>query len=161
VAVGHKVWLSTEHLPLSYVNVCQQGSTKLRYHWSEPWVIVRMVGTNAVELDIPDSMGIEAVQNVSVLKEYDPDDRIQASPPPLRQVKGTTEAVMEVEQIVDHAESGTNRSRHQYRIRFMGLPEDEDEWMPSERLNHAKDVVEAYHQAQGLPAPSWPTPRTT
>ena len=34
VAVGHKVWLSTEHLPLSYVNVCQQGSTKLRYHWS-------------------------------------------------------------------------------------------------------------------------------
>jgi len=27
VAVGHKVWLSTEHLPQSYANVCQQGST--------------------------------------------------------------------------------------------------------------------------------------
>jgi len=163
VAVGHKVWLSTEHLPLAYANVCQQGSTKLRHRWSGPWVIVRMVGTNAVELDIPRSMGIEAVQNVSALKEYrhDPDDRIQAPPPPLRQVKGTTEAVMEVERIADHAESGTNRSRRQYRVRFMGLPEDEDEWMPLGRLNHAKDIVEAYHQAQGLPAPSWPTPRTT
>ena len=77
-------------------------------------MIVRMVGTNTVELDLPRSMDIEAVQNVSALKEYchDPDDRIQVPPPPLRQVKGITEAVMEVERIVDHAESGTNRSRH-------------------------------------------------
>jgi hypothetical protein len=118
-----------------------------------------MVGTNAVELDIPWSMGIEAVQNVSALKEYhhDLDDRVQASPPPLRQVKGTSEAVMEVEKITDHAESGTNRSRRQYRVRFLGLPEDEDEWMPLRQLTHARELVEAYHQAQGLPAQEWPS----
>ena len=124
-------------------------------------MIVRMVGTNAVKLDIPRSMGIEAVQNVSALKEYhhNPDNRVQAPPPPLRQVKGTTESVMEVEQIIDHAESGTNRSRPQYRVRFLGLPEDEDEWMPLGRLIHAKDLVEAYHQTKGLPAPGWSSPR--
>jgi hypothetical protein len=160
VAVGNKVWLSTEHLPLSYANVCQQGSTKLRHRWSGPWVVVRMVGANAVELDIPRSMGIEAVQNVSTLKEYydseDLDGRIQAPPPPLRQVKGSSEAVMEVERIVDHAESGTNRSKRQYRVRFLGLTENEDEWMHLRQLVHAKELVELYHSEQGLPPPGWP-----
>jgi len=67
---------------------------------------------------------------------------------------------MEAERIIDRAESGTKRSRRQYRVLFLGLPEDEDEWMSLRQLARAGELVEPYHQAKRLPTPEWPAPRT-
>ena len=47
---GDQVWLSTDNLHLPW------KSKKLSEKWIEPYLVVKMVGTNAVELHLPHSM---------------------------------------------------------------------------------------------------------
>ena len=57
--VGDKVWLSAMNLCLTHT------SKKLSEHWVEPYVITKLVGNNAVELKLPQSMKIHPVINIS------------------------------------------------------------------------------------------------
>ena len=62
--VGDKVWLSTMNLCLT----C--ASKKLSEHWIGPYVIIKLVGNNAVELKLPQSMKIHSVVNISHVKLF-------------------------------------------------------------------------------------------
>ena len=65
-AVGDRVLLSTEHLQLK-----GEGRTpKLTYKYIGPFQVRRVVGANAYELDLPSTLGIHPVLNVSRLKPY-------------------------------------------------------------------------------------------
>ena len=57
--VGDKVWLSTMNLRLTHT------SKKLSERWIGPYVITKLVGNNAVELKLPQSMKIHPVENIS------------------------------------------------------------------------------------------------
>ena len=57
--VGDKVWLSTTNLHLT----C--ASKKLSERWVGPYVITKLIGNNAVELKLPQSMKIHPVMNIS------------------------------------------------------------------------------------------------
>ena len=61
---GDQVWLSTDNLHLPW------KSNKLSEKWIRPYPVVKMVGTNAVELRLPRSMRIHLVINISHLKPY-------------------------------------------------------------------------------------------
>ena len=61
---GDQVWLSTDNLHLP------QKSKKLSEQWIRPYLVVKMVGTNAVKLHLPCSMQIHPVINISCLKSY-------------------------------------------------------------------------------------------
>ena len=62
--VGDKVWLSTTNLHLTH------ASKKLSEHWVGPYVIIKLVSNNAVELKLPQSMKIHPVVNISRIKPY-------------------------------------------------------------------------------------------
>ena len=57
--VGDKVWLPTMNLHLT----C--ASKKLSERWVRPYVITKLIGNNAVELKLPQSMKIHPVMNIS------------------------------------------------------------------------------------------------
>ena len=62
--IGDKVWLSTMNLCLTHT------SKKLSERWVGPYVITKLVGNNAVELKLPQSMKIHLVVNISQVKQY-------------------------------------------------------------------------------------------
>ena len=62
--VGDKVWLSTMNLHLTH------ASKKLSERWVGPYIITKLVGNNAVELKLPQSMKIHPVVNISQIKPY-------------------------------------------------------------------------------------------
>ena len=57
--IGNKVWLSTMNLCLT------RTSKKLSERWVGPYVITKLIGNNAVELKLPQSMKIHLVVNIS------------------------------------------------------------------------------------------------
>ena len=59
-----EVWLSMDNLCLPW------KSKKLSEKWIRPYPVVKMVGTNTVELCLPCSMRIHPVINISCLKPY-------------------------------------------------------------------------------------------
>lgn len=65
-----------------------------------PFVVVRMVGTNACELDLPASMRVHRVFNVALCKLY---TGTLARPTPI-EVDGELE--YEIEAILNHRRSG-------------------------------------------------------
>ena len=62
--IGDKVWLSTENLKLT------QASKKLTEWWLGPYDITKRIRDNALELQLPRSMKIHPVVNISWVKPY-------------------------------------------------------------------------------------------
>ena len=75
LAVGDKVLLSTEKIPLRSV-----GSRKLLMKWMGPYTVVRKVNEVAHQLELPAAWRIHNVFHVSLLKPYLENGRHQ---PPL------------------------------------------------------------------------------
>ena len=62
--IGDRVLLSTRYLKLKGV------SGKLKPRFVGPFRVIQLVGDNAVKLDLPSSMGVHPVFNISLLKLY-------------------------------------------------------------------------------------------
>ena len=95
-AMGDCVWLSTDNLRLPH------ASWKLLERWLGPYAIMKLVGTNTVELHLPRSMYIHPVVNISRVKPYR--DRLPGQPvsaPGLTIVTEDHEEEYEVEYVVD------------------------------------------------------------
>ncbi len=65
--VGDRVLLSTKNLNLKGV------SNKLKPHFVGPFTVSALVGSNAVRLNLPSSMRMHPVFNISLLKRYQGD----------------------------------------------------------------------------------------
>ncbi|KAI5780999.1 hypothetical protein DFH27DRAFT_467154, partial [Peziza echinospora] len=107
-------------------------SRKLQHMYAGPFKVACTM-PNAVELELSKDLGIEPIQNISVVRKYVRDVRTPSiNPPPLRQTK--TGAVQEVEQIIEHARAGTNLKNWTYLVRWKGFGEADDKWISGTKL---------------------------
>ena len=148
--VGDRVLLDNRHIKL-------QGETQRARKFNErfigPYRIMRVINKNAYELELPASMKIHAVQNVSLLKRYkDGSASFPDRPQPLTRpepvaVEDSGSPAWEVERILDHRHIGrTGKKRLQYLVEWKGYPISEATWEPIEGLDGALDLCIEYNQ---------------
>lgn len=138
--VGDRVLLSTEHLQLKGAG----RTPKLTYKYLGPFRVRRVVGANAYELDLPPTLGIHPVLNVSRLKPYldgfvsHPDRPQPHHRPPPETVEADGSEVYEVKAIIAKRGRG---ARLQYLVEWVGYPSWEATWESSSTLGGARDAI--------------------
>ena len=138
-AVGDQVWLSTNNLQLP------RASQKLSERWLSPYSIMKLVGTNAVELCLPRSMRIHPTVNVSRVKPYH--ERLSGQPvtaPGPSNVTEDREEEYEVEHLVDSHYKGKHL---EYLVQWKGWSETDRTWEPVSNLGNTADAVRDFHTA--------------
>ena len=119
IHIGDKVLLSTKHLQL------KDKPGKLRPIFIGPFRVIKEIGRNAAKLDLPASMSVHPVFNVSLLRKYYGDRLL----PKAVQVKDDAE--YEIDSILHHR----GRPRHrQYLLRWKGYGPEEDMWVSEAEL---------------------------
>jgi hypothetical protein len=146
-AVGDHVMLATANLKLV-------GETKRARKFTEPFIgpyrVNKVVNANAYELELPPTMRIHPVINISQLREHhDGSAAFPSRPTPL--TRPEPEAVSNdgapewsVERILDHRRYG-RRKILQYLILWKGYPVHEATWEPIENLDGALELVVGYN----------------
>ncbi len=133
------VLLSSRHLPLP-------GTRKLQHRWMGPFRVLKTVGPVACKLELPDRWrGVHPVFHVSLLRRWR--GRMPELPPPLL-IDGAPE--FEIDHIVSHQHT---RRGLRYTIRWKNYGPEEDTALYLEDLEHARDIVEEYHESRGLEQP--------
>jgi hypothetical protein len=148
VKVGASVFLDAKDLPITYANV-RPNRRKLIHHYLGPYKIVRMVNSNAVELDLPNDMKIHDVVNVSRLKvDRTDNERIYVTPPPpVRTSRSGTTHIIEA--IVGHRPDEDRRTGWKYHVKWEGWDPKDNTWEPEANLAGAKAMVDKYWETQG------------
>ena len=109
-----------------------QPSQKLRPKWFGPYPIIKKIGPNAYQLDLPSAIRCHPVFNVTALRRYEQNTipgRRQPPPPPFTDLHGQTRYM--VEKILDDRQ---RRHQTQYLVKWQGYPDDEATWEPEENL---------------------------
>ena len=135
--IGDRVWLSTDNLHLP------RASWKLLERWLGPYSIMKLVGTNAVELRLPRSMRIQPVVNISRVKPYR--ERLLGQPvstPGPSTVMEDCDEEYEVEVIVDSRYKGKHL---EYLVHWKGWSETDWTWEPVSNLGHAAAAIHDFH----------------
>jgi hypothetical protein len=154
--IGDRVLLSTEHLKM-------MGEMKRTRKFTErfigPYRIKRMIGTNACELELPSTMRIHPVINVSFLKEYHdgtdsfPDRPIEVTRPDPIVSENNGAPEWEVERILDH-KSFERRGRPgviKYLVKWKGYGNEENTYEPIENFEEAAlDLVLKYNSKHNI-----------
>ena len=142
--VGDRVLLSTEHLRLQGAS---KRTPKLTYKFIGPFTVLRVVNKNAYELDLPSSVNIHPVLNISRLKAYH-DGRAShphraaadSRPAPVIEHEDGAESY-EVAGLLDRRGVG---ARREYLVEWVGYPLWEATWTRLRDLEGARNSVEAY-----------------
>ena len=142
-AVGDLVLLSTQHLRLAGN---ESRAAKLSSPFIGPFKISRFVNDNAYELDLPPSLQIHPVINITRLKAYRDGSQLFPSRPPPdsrppAEITDDGEEAYEVEEIMGRRGSGTRR---EYLVKWRGYPQWEWTWEPQRNLQNAADAVAAF-----------------
>jgi hypothetical protein len=142
ICVGARVFLDAKDLPITYANV-RPNRRKLVHRYLGPYMIVRMVNPNAVELELPNDMAIHDVVNVSRLKlDRTNDERIYVTPPPpVRTSRSGTTHIIEA--IVGHRPYEDKRAGWKYHVKWEGWDSKDNTWEPEANLAGAKTYWEA------------------
>jgi hypothetical protein len=142
-AVGDRVLLSTEHLKL----IGDRRTPKFAAKYIGPFNIKRVVGSNAYELELPPTMQIHPVLNISRLKPYrdgqasHPDRPVPHARPPPEVITADGEEVYEVERIIAKRGRGP---RIEYLVEWKGWPSWEAIWEKAAALKDAQQAVEEF-----------------
>ena len=148
--VGDKVLLSTEHLGM--LNI--KGTPKFRQKYIGPFAVKRVVGVNAYELDLPATMQIHPVLNISRLKAYHdgsaafpsrPDPRPRP-PPEVNDEDGNDR--YEVDRIL--ASRIRRRGRHshtEYLVSWKDYGPWEATWEHEDSVDNAPQALADFRQA--------------
>ena len=145
--VGDRVLLSTDHLRM----IGDGRSPKLHSKYIGPFRVVRAVGSNAYELDLPATMRIHPVLNVSRLKAYKdgaashPDRPLPHTRPPPECGHEDGVEIYEVERILEHRGKG---ARTQYLVEWKGYPRWEATWQKKKDMVGASDAISDYEESQ-------------
>jgi hypothetical protein len=142
--VGDSVLLSTKHLKLVGAD---KRTPKFACQYIGPFKIKRIVNTNAYELDLPASIRIHPVLNVSRLKVYHEgtstfSTRPTPNPRPPPEIRDGEEQ-FEVESIL--AKRGVG-ARAQYLVKWLGYDHYEATWEPSRALTGARQAVREFEE---------------
>ena len=140
--VGDLVLLSTKDLKWQMKG---RRSEKLTEHFVGLYKVKGIVSSNAIELELPKSIRIHSVVNVSRVQLYKPQVEGQKKTPP-KLVVIKEEEEFEVEKIINKR---TVRGKEKFLVRWKGYTAEEDTWESRENLENAKELVEEYKKIYG------------
>jgi len=140
--VGNLVLLSTKDLKWQMKG---RRSEKLTECFAGPYKVKGIVSSNAIELELPKSIRIHPVVNVSRVQLYKPQVEGQKKIPP-KPVIIKEEEEFEVEKIINKR---TVRGKEKFLVRWKGYMVEEDTWESRENLKNAKELVEEFERIYG------------
>jgi len=118
---------------------------KLTECFVDPYKIKGIISSNAVELELPKSIRIHPVVNVSKVRLYKPQVERQKKilPKPVI-IEGEEE--FEVERILNKR---TVQGREKFLVRWKEYTAEEDTWESRENLGNVKELVEEFERKYG------------
>jgi len=140
--VGDLVLLSMKDLKWQ---MKERRSKKLTERFVSPYKVKGIVSSNAIELELPNSIKIHPVVNVSRVQLYKSQVKGQKKilPKPVI-IKGEEE--FEIEKILNKR---TVRGKEKFLVRWKGYMAGEDTWENRENLENAKELVEEFEKEHG------------
>jgi len=137
--VGNLVLLSTKDLKWQMKG---RRSEKLIEYFVGPYKVKGIISSNAIELELPKSIRIHPVVNVSRVRLYKLQVKGQKkTPPKLVIIKGEEE--FKVEKIINKR---TVRGKEKFLVRWKGYTVEEDTWENRENLENVKELVEEFEK---------------
>jgi len=110
-----------------------------------PYKVKGIISSNAIELELPKSIKIHPVVNVSRVRLYNSQVKGQKKIlPKLVIIEGEEE--FEVEKILNKR---TVRGKEKFLVRWKGYIVEEDTWENRENLENAKELVEEFKREHG------------
>jgi len=118
---------------------------KLTERFVDPYKVKGIVLSNVIELELPKSIKIHPVVNVSRVRLYKPQMEGQKKiPPKLVIIEGEEE--FEVEKILNKR---TIRGKEKFLVRWKDYTVEENTWENRENLENAKELVEEFEREYG------------
>jgi len=137
--VGDLVLLSTKDLKYQMIGRCGEKFTKC---FVGPYRVKAIISSNAVELELPSTIKIHPVVNVSRIRRYKSQVEGQRKEMPQPMViEGEEE--WEVEKIMNKRKV---QGRDKYLVRWKGCTAEEDTWKNRENLKNAMELVEEFEK---------------
>jgi len=137
--VGDLVMLSTKDLKYQMVG---RRTEKLTERFVGPYRIKKIVSSNAIELELPSTVKIHPVVNVSRIRRYVGQVEGQKKEQPLPVIiEGKEE--WEVERILNKR---WVRGKDKYLVRWKGFTVESDTWEGRENLKNAKEVIKEFEK---------------
>jgi len=140
--VGDLVLLSTKDLKWQ---IKGRRSEKLTEYFVGLYKVKRIVSSNAIELELPNSIKIHPVVNISRVRLYKSQVKGQKKIPP-NPVIIEGEEEFEVEKILNKR---MVRGKEKFLVRWKGYTAEEDTWESRENLENAKELVEEFEREYG------------
>jgi len=137
--VGDLVLLSTKDLKWQMKG---RRSEKLTKHFVGPYKVKGIISSNAIELELPKSIRIHPVVNVSRVQLYKPQVEGQKKIPPKSVIIEEIEEI-EVEKILNKR---IVREKEKFLVRWKGYMAKEDTWENRENLENTKELVEEFER---------------
>ena len=153
-SIGDRVLLSVRDLRFENPKDAQR-SHKLTARFVGPFAIKSVVNANAYELELPPSMRIHPVQNVSKLRRFIASPAaFSTRPQPLPRpsaafVDATGSAQWEVDCILARRQHGR---QVQYLVRWLGYPLEDSSWLNTRDL-HCPDKIAEFLALQDVDGP--------
>jgi len=137
--VGDLVMLSTKDLKYQMVG---RRTEKLTERFVSPYKIKKIVSSNAVELELPSTIKIHLVVNVSRIRRYvgQVEGQRKEQPAPVT-IKGEEE--WEVEHILNKRKI---RGKDKYLVHWKGFMAESDTWEGRENLKNAKEAIKEFEK---------------
>jgi len=120
----------------------ERKSEKLTERFVGPYKIKGVVSSNAIELELPKTIKIHPVVNVSRVRLYKPQVEGQKKTPP-KPVIIEGEEEFEVEKILNKR---VVRGKEKFLVRWKGYMAKGDTWESRENLENAKELVEEFER---------------
>ena len=154
-AVGQKVWLNVKNITL------ERPARKLDWQRYGPFRVIKRLGKQAYELELPELLRIHPVFHISLLREHKPRfGQEDSEPEPLRLAVDPDQKEFTVDGITGsrwHSDAAGKRT-FQYLVAWKGY--EDMTWEPAAYLLHAKRLVNKFHKVNPSADAPDRTPRT-
>ena len=131
--------LSTKDLKYQMVG---RRTEKLTERFVGPYRIKKIISLNAIELELPSTVKIHPVVNVSRIRRYVGQVEGQKKEQPLPVIiEGEEE--WEVERILNKRRV---RGKDKYLVRWKGFTAESDTWEERENLRNAKEAIKEFEE---------------
>ena len=123
----------------------ERRTEKLTEHFVGPYKVKGIVSSNTIELELPKSIKIHPVVNVSRVQLYKLQVEGQKKILP-KQVIIEGEEEFKIEKILNKR---TVRGKEKFLVRWKGYMAEEDTWENRENLENMKELVEEFERIYG------------
>jgi len=123
----------------------ERRSEKLMKCFVGPYKIKGIISSNAVELELPKSIRIHPIVNVSKVRLYKPQVEGQKKTPP-KPVIIEGEEEFKVEKILNKR---IVQGKKKFLVRWKGYTVEKDTWEDRKNLENAKGLVEEFEREYG------------